>query len=91
MSNKLLHQQLKNIIRSLQNEELEQTLRIYEQLANLQLEKLCRVVSYKWYSTILLLTPMTSDSSNSFEASIIYKGKKSNGMSNCLSSILIYF
>lgn len=48
MTNKLLCQQLKNIIRSLQDQELEQTLKVYEQISKLRFERACRMVSYKW-------------------------------------------
>ena len=48
MANKLLQQQLKNIIRSLLDEELETVFNKYEALSGTKFEKSCRAVSYKW-------------------------------------------
>ena len=76
MSNKLHCQQLKNIIRSLKDAELEEMLAAYEQIAKMHLEKTCRMISYKWYF-IHLFNHLISYSS--YEASVIYNGRKASG------------
>lgn len=54
MSNKLVQQQLKNIIRSLSDQELEKVLSSFEAISNSQVEKSCRMISYKWYEKYFL-------------------------------------
>ena len=48
MANKLVQQQLKNIIRSLSDQELEKVLCGFEIASNSKVEKSCRMISYKW-------------------------------------------
>lgn len=49
MANKLVQQQLKNIIRSLSDRELEKVLLNFENVSSTKLERSCKMISYKWY------------------------------------------
>ena len=49
MSNKLLKQQLKNILNSLNKNDLEKVFQTFENISKKSLEKITRTVSYKWF------------------------------------------
>ena len=48
MASKLVHQQLKNTIRSITDQEIEKFLTVYETLSGFKIEKQCKMISYKW-------------------------------------------
>ena len=48
MTSKLVHQQLKNTIRSITDQEIDKVLTTYETLSGIKIEKLCKMISYKW-------------------------------------------
>ena len=49
MSNKLIQQHLKNTVRLLNDQELIKVLNTFENNSYKKLEKITRMVSYKWY------------------------------------------
>ncbi len=55
MANKLVQQQLKNVLRGLNDTDIEKILSTYEILSNTQINKNCRMVSYKWYVIVSLI------------------------------------
>ena len=48
MTSKLVHQQLKNTIRSITDQEIDKVLTTYEILSGIKIEKVCKMISYKW-------------------------------------------
>ena len=48
MSSKLMHQQLKNTVRSITDQEIDKFLLTFETLSGFKIEKLCKMISYKW-------------------------------------------
>ncbi len=76
MANKLVHQQLKNIIRSLSDRELEKVLLNFENVSSAKIERSCKMVSYKWYYLVYDIY------CHSYEATISSKNRKANGMFN---------
>ena len=43
-----MHQQLKNTIRSITDQEIDKFLTAFETLSGSKIEKLCKMISYKW-------------------------------------------
>jgi len=61
MANKLVQQQLKNVLRGLNDNDIEKILSTYEILSNTQINKNCRMVSYKCYEATMTHKTLTAN------------------------------
>jgi len=61
MANKLVQQQLKNVLRGLNDNDIEKILSTYEILSNTQINKNCRMVSYKCYEATMIHKTLTAN------------------------------
>jgi len=60
MTNKLVLQQLKSVLRGLNDHDIEKLLSNYEFVSNIKIDKTCRMVSYKCYEAAMTFKAWTS-------------------------------
>jgi len=79
MANKLVQQQLKNVLRGLNDTDIEKILSTYEILSNTQINKNCRMVSYKCYEATMTHKTLTANG---------YGRTEAEASANCIKNFL---